>query len=425
MAGREIQKASSAEQRIFYGYVIVVSAFCILVVIFGTRFAFGVFFNPILVEFGWTRAMTSGAFSLSVVMEGLLAIAMGGLTDRIGPRIVLTLCGLFVGLGYLLMSLVGSVVQLYLIYGVLIGIGMGGAIVPLVSTVARWFVGKRGMMTGIVLAGTAFGSFVAPPVANWLISAYDWRISYRILGGIVLIVVVLAAQFLKCDPCSIGRLPYGKKEIGEPESELRTNGFSLREAFHTRQFWLSCAQLVCFGCCFFTIMVHIVPHAIDLGISAASAANILATIGVLIIVGKVVLGSAADRIGNKKTIIIAYILMLAALLWLVPALEVWMLYLFAIVFGLAEGAHAPSQSPLAAGLFGLRSHGLILGFMTFSYTMGGAIGPFLAGHISDVTGRYQMAFLLCAAISIVGLILTTLLKPIKGEHSQNEVCSTT
>ena len=421
MASQEAQQSPGTEPGFFYGYIVVGAAFFIMVTILGSRYAFGVFFNPILAEFGWTRAITSGAFSLSIVMEGLLAIVMGGLTDRLGPRTVLTLCGFLLGLGYLLMSQTSALWQLYLFYGMIIGIGASGAIVPLVSTVARWFVARRTIMTGIVLTGTAVGSLIAPPVANRLISAYDWRTSYIILGIMVLIVVVLAAQLLKRDPTQIGQVPYGENKGGEHVSKLVAEGFSLREAVCTRQFWVVFAMLVCFGFGFFTIMVHIVPHAIELGISAAIAANILATIGGLAIVGRIVLGSAADRIGNRQATIIALILMSAALFWLVPATEVWMLYLFAVVFGFAHGGHAPSQSPLVAGLFGLRSHGLIFGVMGFAFTIGSAIGPLLAGYVFDITGSYQLAFLVCAGIGIVGLVFTVLLTPIRDKHGQNKV----
>jgi len=197
-------------------------------------------------------------------------------------------------------------------------------------------------------------------------------------------------------------------------------GFSLREAVYTRQFWLISAIFFCLGFCVFAIMVHIVPHAIELGISATGAANILVAIGGLDIVGRIVLGGAADRIGNRQAFIIGFILMSAALFWLVPSKELWMLYLFAAGFGFAHGGIGASGSPLAAGLFGLSSHGLIFGVMGLGVTIGGAIAPFLTGYIFDVTGSYQVAFLVCAAIGIVGLVLTALLRPITGEQGQNK-----
>lgn len=413
MSIRETQQSPEVKPRLFYGYIVAAAALCIMVVIYSTRFSYGVFFKPMLTEFGWTRALTSGALSISMFLQGFLAIIMGGLSDRLGPRIVLTLSGLLVGLGFLLMSEIGAAWQLYLWYGLIIAPGMSGVWVPLLSTIARWFVARRSTMTGIVAIGTGIGVLVGPLVANWLISNYGWRTSYIILGSVVWVVVILAAQLLRRDPTKMGQVPYGANEEGVQQINLGADGLSLEEAVRTRQFWIVCALFFCAGFCIFAIMVHVVPHATDLGISAASAASFLATIGGISIIGNIVLGSIGDRIGNRQAFIIGFILISVALFWLVQTTEVWMLYLFSVVFGLAYGGIAPLQSPLISELFGLHSHGLIFGVAGFGFTIGAAIGPFLVGYIFDINGSYQSAFLVCASIGIIGLILTALIKPIK------------
>ncbi len=131
----------------------------------GARFSFGVFFAPVLSEFGWTRAATSGGFSLTWVFTGLLSILVGRLNDKFGPRIILTIAGCLLALGYLLMSQLNSLWQLFLFYGV-ISIGMSAAIVPPLSTVAKWFFKMRAFMTGIVLAGTSVALMVIVPAAD-------------------------------------------------------------------------------------------------------------------------------------------------------------------------------------------------------------------------------------------------------------------
>jgi len=413
MFSQAVRQSPRAKSHFFYGYIVVVAAFFIMVGMWGTYYAFGIFFKPVLTEFSWTRAMISGAFSLSMFLHGLLGIVTGALTDRFGPRVVMTLCGFLLSLGYLLMSQTSTIWQLYLFYGVIIGTGMAGAFVPLTSTVARWFVKRRSMMTGIVLTGIGIGSLIAPPVAHWLVSIYDWRLSYVILGSSVFLIIVLSAQFLRQPLTQVGQLPYGENEGEEQGINSGGKAFSLIDAVTTRQFWLVSGMLFCFGFCMFTVTVHIVPHITELGISAASAASVLAIAGGMSIIGNFVLGSAADRIGNKQVFTVGFILMATVLFWLVPAAEVWMLYLFAVVFGFAHGGMGASESPLVAGLFGLSSHGLIFGVVGLGFTIGAAIGPFLAGHFFDVTGSYQAAFLVCAAMSIIGLILTLFLTPMK------------
>jgi predicted MFS family arabinose efflux permease len=411
---QQVPPSPGARPRFFYGYIVVGSALLIMAIMYGAYNSFGIFFKPVLTDLDWTSAVTSSGFSLSWIVHGLLGIVMGRLTDRFGPRVVLTICGFLLGLGYILMSQIGTVWQLYLFYGVIIGAGMGGSWVPIVSTVARWFTNRRTLMTGIALSGVSIGTLVGAPVASRLISAYDWRTSYVIVSGIVLVVVVLAAQLLRRDPTQAKQRPYGESEGEKQEPVSETHSLSLREAVRTRQFWLTSGMFFCFGFLLYTIITHIVPHAIELGISPIGAANILATTGGLSIAGRIVLGSAADRIGNRQVFIIGFILMAAALFWLVPAKEVWGLYLFAVVFGFAFGGCATSESPLVAGLFGLSSHGLILGAINvLGFTLGAAIGALIGGYIFDMAGSYQLAFIVCGAMSVVGLILTALLSPIE------------
>ena len=311
------------------------------------------------------------------------------------------------------MSLTSNSWQFYLFYGVIIGIGTSGVFVVLLSTVARWFVQKRGLMTGVVLTGGGIGTLIMSPVSTWLISIYDWRLSYIIMGTTVLIIGTLAAQFLRRDPAKVGLLPYGQHEVKESVSASTIEGLSLKEAIYTRQLWMVAAIFFCLGYIIFTINVHLVPHITDLGISATTAANIFAITGGIRIAGGIVLGGAADRIGSRGVLVISLILMSAAMFWLVPVKEVWILSLFAVAYGLGNGGSAPMESTVVAELFGMKSHGFILGVISFAFTIGGATGPLMAGYIFDVNGNYQAAFLICASIGVLALILAAILRPIK------------
>jgi MFS family permease len=397
-----------------YGYTVVGAASIIMVLIFAVQYSFGVFFKPVLTEFGWTRATTAGAFSLVWISQGLVSILMGGLNDRVGPRLVLTICGALIGSGFMLMSHIGAIWHLYLFYGVVVGAGLGGTFVPLTSTTARWFVARRGLMTGIVTAGVGVGAFIGPPIANWLISTYDWRRSYMILGGVVLGGVLAGAQLLRRDPAAVGRTPYAH---GTAAGAIRTvaSGLSLREAVATRMFWVVFAAFFCYGFALQAIMLHLAPHATDLGIATATAASILASIGGASIAGKVVLGMLADRVGNKNVYVASFVLMIAALLWLLVATEPWALYVFALLFGFAYGGLATAHSPLVAWLFGMKQHGLVFGVSFNGWTIGCAVGPIVAGYVFDVTHSYQLAFAICAAVAFAGLVLTTWLSPATAE----------
>jgi MFS family permease len=400
----------SSKTRIYYGYWVAAACFAIQGIGIGSFISFGVFFKPLLAEFGWSRAILAGASSVTFLCSGILGIFVGGLNDRIGPRVIMAVTGGFFGIGYILMSQVSTLWHLYFFLGLVIGIGTSSIDVIPLTTTARWFVSKRGLMTGMVKVGTGAGQLTIPLMAGLLIAAYGWRTAYMIMGAVVLVLLVSISQLLRRDPSQMGLLPDGTEEATAGEIG-QTKGLRLREAISTRQFWIICLVNLTVIYCLLTIMMHIVPHAMDIGISSIKAAGIISTIGGVSMVGRLVIGIAIDRIGNKKSMIICFLILIASLLWLQVAGELWMLYLFAAVYGLAHGGFFTVISPIVAELFGIGSHGVLFGAVGFSGTVGGAIGPFLAGHIFDISSSYQLVFFILTGVSVAGLILISLLRP--------------
>jgi MFS family permease len=407
----------------FYGYIVVIAAFSIMVVSWAIYNSFGVFFTPLLNEFGWERATTSGAFSLSMFIYGVLGVVVGALNDRFGPRVVLTLCGLLLGLGYLLMSQLSALWQLYLFLGVIVGVAMSGVWVPQLSTVARWFVKRRTLMSGIVLAGSGIGQLLGPIITSRLIVNYGWSKSYIIVGIAVMLCIVLGAQFLRRDPEQMRLRPYGETDKKLRQSKLVADGFTFGKAVRTAQFWIAFSILACFGYGSFSVILHIVPYAIDLKTLPVSAANVLATRGALGILGSNVLGAFADRLGNRRIFIIGLIMMSAALLGLSIVDREWMLYPLVVMIGFAGGGMGASESPITAWLFGLRSHGLIYGVVHVGFTVGAAVGPYLTGYIFDLTGSYRVAFLVCGIVGLIGLVLTIILRQPKSQPFKSDANS--
>ena len=179
--------------------------------------------------------------------------------------------------------------------------------------------------------------FIGAPTANWFISAYGWRVSYMIVGSIILPATLLGAQFLRRPPSHLGQSSYDEGQDKKQHPTLAANGLSLRQAIYTRKFWVVSAVFLCFGFNQFTIILHIVPHAIELGVSPAIAANVLAGIGLTSIVSKVSMGYLVDRIGSKKSLAISLAIMLFAFSMLLLFKELWWLYAFSIAFAFAYG----------------------------------------------------------------------------------------
>jgi len=401
---------AKGEHKIFYGYVVAASAFFIQMVGLGMFVTYGVFFNSFLMEFAWSRAVISGASSLSFFVFGLLGILAGRLNDKIGPRVIMASCGVFLGVGFALMSQIQSVWQLYLFYGLVTAIGFSAMDVATLSTIARWFVKKRGMMSGIIKVGAGVGILLMPLVANWLILSYGWRTSYVVMGSVVLVFIVFVAQFLKRDPGQMGLLPDGEEKTSVSQFHSEESGLSLQEAIHIKQFWMLCTIYMLFGFCLQIVLVHAVPYAIDLGASPTSAASILSIVGGVSIAGRFIMGSASDKIGNKRAHVICFAFLSAAFICLSVSNELRTLYLFAALYGFAHGGLWALVSPMVAELFGMGSHGAIFGVVYFIITVGGTIGPVLAGHIFDVTSGYQLVFLVCVTLSVIATILVLFLK---------------
>jgi len=392
-------------RRLYYGYVIAALGFLIQAIFWGTYRSFGLFFNPLISEFGWTRAELAGAASMGWLIVGLMNFPSGATVDRFGPRRTLTVGGFCFGLGYLLMSGVDGLWQVFLFYAIM-AVGMSAADVVPLSTIARWFAKKRGTVTGIAKVGTGIGMMLTPLFASHLIGSYGWRTAYIVLGGIALIALVAMAQLLRRDPAAMGLKAYGAEEplSGEKKTE---GGTCLRKALRVGQFRTLCVAYLLLTTIAEVVMIHTVPHAMDLGVSSAGAAGILAIIGATSIAARAIIGVTVDKLGSKKALLLCFVPLLSALVWLQFVDSLWMLYVFAILYGLSHGGFFTLIAPVVAQLFGTVSHGALFGVIMAGNGIGGAIGPVLTGRAFDVFGSYRLPFLVLIGMAVAALLLVS------------------
>jgi len=416
--------------RFFYGWVVVAAAFCVALVAYGVQYSFGIFIDPLTEYFGGNVALVTGAASLFMFSRGALAIFTGWVTDRYGPSIIVAIGGLFLGLGIILVSQISAAWQLYLFYGLMGGFALSVAYAPLMATVSRWFVSKRGLAIGIVAAGIGAGTAVMSPLAAHLVATYEWRLSYIIIGLLALIIIIPGAFLLRRSPEEKGLLPLGKTEakagdeensnIAKKESSLTSEraGLSLRDAARTRAFWLLLAIIIFWSICVQMVMINIVYHAIKgLGIPDVVAANPMIVIGISSIIGRLAMGAVSDRLGGKRTLVICLVLQALAMFWLLRATDIWMLYLFAAAFGFAYGGCVPLLPVIAGEIFELKSIGAIVGVQMLGVAIGGAIGPVLGGYVFVVTHSYYLAFTVGGICTVIALILLAFIRaPRKVSH---------
>jgi len=374
-------------KNVHYSWVMVAMTVGVLIVHALISYCFGLFLKPMTLEFGWDRGALAAVYSMIVLVTGSLGILSGRLTDRYGPRPIVTISGLLIGIAFILMSRINSLWQVYLIWGFLVGVGFSFCLIPVMTIIPRWFVKGQGMVMGIAMAGRGIGGIISPLLAQWLISDYGWRWTFFILGLIALVLIISIAQFMRHSPQRMGLKPYGGDEIAEVKQSQSSaiEGLSFSQAIRTGRFWLFGFILASVFFCLGTIMVHIVPYAGDTGIPAITAASVLSIAAGISIIGRLIIGFISDRIGGRLILTICLILLTLSLIWLLFAEKTWMFYVFAVMFGLSYGGFTLLLPVVTAELFGLASLGVLIGGITFMTTLGDAVGAPVSGTIFDIT----------------------------------------
>ena len=397
---------------IFYGWLVVAACF-IVTASYGVFYSFGVFFKPLQAEFGWSRALTSSITSVHLITFAISTIVMGRLTDKYGPRFSVILGAILIGVGLSLCSQVKTPGQFYLFY-IIASLGAGVIWSPTTATAQRWFIKQRGLALGIVSAGVGIGMLVYSTLSNYLIYAYGWQMTYILVGSGTALVLILVSLLLVRTPEDIGLTPYGSTTPDIPveldTQAARGESWTTREAFRTKTAW-GLAMLY-----FFTVLpiqmvaVHLVPFAIDIGIDKTAAASAFGLVGVFSIIGRLTMSTTADRIGWKRALAICCAACTCILLWLIPTRNLWMLYVFIVLYGFFYGGKVPLIPGLIYSFFGTKSLSEITGIMHAASLVVSAGGPILGGWIFDYTGSYSIAFLVCAVSWALAAFLAIKLK---------------
>jgi len=216
--------------------------------------------------------------------------------------------------------------------------------------------------------------------------------------------LVLGAQFMVKDPSLKGQLPDGEEASDNRSKSPESSSLSLSQALRTRRFFMLCLAYFTVFFCTCVVVIHVAPFTLDLGQTPATAALVLAVIGGASIAGRFILGTIGDKTGSKRALVICFSLFILVFVWLQFTHQLWQLFLFAVFYGFAHGGFYALISPAVAEAFGLRSHGLIFGCIVFVASVGGALGPLLAGYIFDVSNSYNLAFLLLLGFSAAGCV---------------------
>ena len=408
-------KDIAQQSHVFYGWVVVGCTFVILCVTYGIQFSFGVFMPEISKDTGWGRDALSLPYSLYVFVYSALGVVSGRFTDRWGPRVVITVGGCLLGIGIILTSQAYALWHLYVFLGLIAASGMSTAYVPCNATVVRWFIEKRGLALGLTSSGASFGTFLFPPLAAALISAYGWRGAYLTLGILAVVLISICAAFTVRDPEQMGLQPDGHPPV-TPTPPLSSptatanNEWTLAEAKRTTPFWLLNLIFALTWLVVFMPMVHIVPFAVDLGVPQFRAAMAISVIGLAGAVGRLFIGTISDRFGRVATLGLCFLLQALGFLGFALSSGLATLYSAAAIFGLSYGGITALSPAIVGDFFGRLSVGAIAGFIFAVAGAPAAFGPLIAGHVYTITGSYNFAFLFSAALNVIAFALLILLK---------------
>jgi len=398
--------------KIFYGWFIVAACFIATFTCGEAVWSFGVFFKPMEKEFGWSRALISSGYTGFVLGYAISAMVAGRLADRYSPRPILFLSACLAGLGVSMCSQVQSINQLrfFLLIG---GLGAGGTFSVPTSLVQRWFYKKphAGLALGVVLAGIGVGAIVFTPLVNYFILISGWRHAYLVVGILFFCTITLSSLIVKDSPAKTIIISEGAEGIPNP---ARSQSLTTAQILFNPSFigitLIACSVTFAFT----TVSVHLVPYAIDIGVTPTISALALGLLGGFSVPGRIISGFIADRVRWQK-IMITSLFGLALLILLLSVLKAaWMLYCFVLFYGMFHGSRISAHVGILGEFFGMNSLGEIIGISMAVAMFTGAFAPYLAGLIFDSTGSYFIAFMIVMMLLLGGgIIATVITKPVQ------------
>lgn len=376
----------------FYGWVIVGASCVLMSVSYGSGLTLAVFLKPLTSEFGWSRGVTSLAYSFNMLLAGCFAPLMGYLSDRIGVRKVALFGAGLVGLGLALTSQIHSPWHLYLFQGLLMGgLGYGALAAPLAANVNRWFTRRAGLATGIIYSGSAIGVMLFPPLSRYFINLFGWRTAYLYLGLAASILVIPAALLLRphVDHAEGDMAPEPAHHTFAPSVRHATAIETLSTTAPPSIWWLRAAMFCC-CVCMSVPLVHIVSHATDIGIPKLAAAGILGVTGAFAFPGRIGMGFLADRIGGRRSLLLCSGIQTSMVLGFLLSHDLLTLYIVAALFGIGYGGIIPQYPILCREFYGTKALGRLFGSVTLFGTSGMATGGYLGGFMFDQSGSYTL-----------------------------------
>jgi len=389
-------------KKIYYGWWVVGGAFLLLFCSMGTHFyAFPVFFDVLVREMEWTRTQVALALTVGTFVLGAVGLLVGGLIHKVGLRPVLVCGTLIAGLGFLLLTTVTEPWQFYLYYGLVLSAGIAGIeAVPTMTAVEAWFDRGKSTALGVATTGMGMGGVVMAPLAGWLISRYDWQITFVFMAGIVILVGIPISVIIM-------RTPGGRKVAPRQEQQegLKARDATIGQALRQKSFWLVSIGAMLWLWAYLIGLTHQVAFAVDIGIDRVAAAGAVGLLCAFSIPGRLGFGKLGDIMDKRYVMMMAASLQVVAFVILLKTTNLTMLYIYSSLIGVGMGGLTPILPGLLTDYFGRNHFAAIYGASGMVNTLGLMIGPVYGGWLFDTTGSYSLAFLSGIIITLLAVVL--------------------
>tara|TARA_B100000029_G_scaffold137229_1_gene132027 strand:- start:55668 stop:56906 length:1239 start_codon:yes stop_codon:yes gene_type:complete len=405
--------------QIYRGYPIAIVVFLSTGLSVGmTQYAFGEFAGPLKEQFGWSQTQLNLSLAFSFI-SGLCAPFVGSLSDRIGIRPVMFGSILIIAIGFLMRPFITELWHWYL-FSALVYTGFPGAtVLPGGKMVGLWFPRTRGRMMGAVMAGNNFGGITMPPLAAAIIVVFNWQTAYVIFGAIMGALAVVTLFVIVEDEKKVERemKRTGRGDQAQIARAAAQAGVSLKQALRNRNFWLVTVGLVAATFTYQGVLTQLRQHFEESGFTPAMATTAVSTIAGMGIFSKLAFGRASEKITARIATMLSIGLQMLGVIIIAQVDAAHLLWLGIFVFGLGFGGLGALALLVVQEMFGMKEFGGIMGIMQVGMIASGTGAPMMAGAIHDSSGSFDSAFLIVAAIFVVGIAALALAKPIKTEET--------
>ncbi len=405
--------------KIHYGWVIVVAAFCLIFLDGLLLYTFGVFKPHLSEKINLSETVVSSIFSLRCIALAISMPVAGKLAEKYDPRWLIVFSGAIASSGVFLAGHADSIIELYLSYGILVGLGDGAFYTLPVAIISRWFKENRALAIGIATTGVPVSGFVLSPLSAWLIDNYHLQNAFFIIAAMIF-VISLSGLLLRKDPSEMGQMPVGE---GVETGNSKADASSVRalDAIRHGAFWVLYFIFWAGFNTFLIVVVNLYDFSIDSGLSTIAAAIPPALVGLGSIFGRIFFsGYVAKFIEGKRVLLICYVFQALTILLVLFFKEVWAFYFFGFLFGFFYSGWIPMFPTMLGNLYGLRELGTIFGFFGSGFSLAAITGPITAGLLLDSMGGYSPMFMAAAFFCSCAAVMTFFVKSVPATANEGE-----